>query len=76
MKEYNFEVPKFQSFINFKQKCKTEPLTFSLFHFSPLTFNFYQFGILLNPSYVLPLIEPKQRRFGFFFFNNKFRNLK
>ena len=29
-------------FFFFWQKCKTDPLTFSLFHFSPLTFNFCQ----------------------------------
>ena len=54
-------------FLFLRQKCKTDPLTFSLFHFSSLTFNYYQFGTPLNPSYVLPSIEPKRRRFGSFF---------
>ena len=56
---------------NKRQKCKTDPLTFRLFHFSPLTFNYYQFSIPLNFSYVLPLIEPKNVIFTFFLINFK-----
>ena len=56
---------------NKRQKCKTDPLTFRLFHFSPLTFNYYQFSIPLNFSYVLPLIEPKNVIFAFFLINFK-----
>ena len=26
--------------IKIRQKCKTDPRTFTVFHFSPLTFNF------------------------------------
>ena len=50
------------------QKCKTDSLTFSLFHFSPLTFKCCQFGTPLDLSYLLTLSEPKRCRFGFFFF--------
>ena len=49
-------------------KLQNWSLTFRFFHFSPLTFNYCQFGTLLNSSYVLLLIEPKWRHFSSLFF--------
>ena len=49
------------------QKCKTDPLTFTFFHFSPLTLNICQCKIPLNPSYGLPLMSLKRHHFPFLF---------
>ena len=66
---------KFSKYVvTFRQKCKIDPLTFSLFHFSPLTFNCCQFDTPLNSSYVMLLIGLKQRRFCSL--KKKNRNLK
>ena len=55
---------KFSKYVvTFRQKCKIDPLTFSFFHFSPLTFNCCQFDTPLNSSYVMLLIGLKRRRF-------------
>ena len=53
---FNFQSFSFQSF------------NFQFCHFNPLTFNCCQFNTPLNPSYVMPLIKLKRRRFIFFFF--------
>ena len=63
-----------QNWSSIFQSFSFQSSNFQFCHFSPLTFNCYQFSILLNSSYVLPLIEPKRCRFDFFF--NKFQNLK
>jgi len=62
-----------RSFLDIRLKCKTDPLSFTFYHFSPLSFKYSQFSHLLNFCYVLPFTNQNDPVLNDFL---KFLNLK